>query len=132
MRRTELKRTRMKRRYRDTGPSDTVRELVHARDKGCVACGSGDDLQVQHRRPRQMGGSRRPDTNEPQNLLLACQTDHAWMESRREEAIDLGWLVPQWQDPAEVPVHHYRYGVVYLAADGSVSQAPHVDGGVAS
>lgn len=124
-----MKRTPMKRRYRDTGPTVLVRELVHARDGGSVASGSQQDLQLHHRRPRAAGGSRRADTNQPQNLILLSTDDHAWVESHREEAFEHGWLVSQWDDPAEVPVHHYRHGVVYLLADGSVSQAPHVEGG---
>lgn len=128
MKRTGIKRTSMKRRYRDTGPTHTTRELVRTRDGGSVASGSQQDLQVHHRRPRASGGSRRVDTNQPQNLILLSADDHAWAESNRELAFELGWLVSQWDDPADVPVHHYRYGVVFLNPDGTVRPVPHVDG----
>lgn len=119
---------RSQKRARDTGPNKAVRELVRIRDGGSVASGGQDGLQIHHRRPRGAGGSRRADTNQPQNLILLSAVDHAWVEANREEAFELGWLVSQWDDPAEVPVHHYRYGVVYLNADGSVSNVPPVGG----
>lgn len=62
-----------------------------------------------HRRPRAMGGTCRPDSNEPQNLLLLCGTGttgcHGRVEANRTLALALGWLLRQDQDPATVPAN---------------------------
>lgn len=127
VRRTPLRagkrRTAMKTqpRPRDTGPSRAVREVVLARSGGCCELcgrllwcyGTGwvADHSVHHRRPRAAGGSTRPDTNTPVNLLLLCgsatTTDgcHAHVEANRTEALAYGWLVLQAQDPAATVVH---------------------------
>lgn len=74
-----------------------------------------------------MGGTVRPDTNEPQNLLLLCGSAtspngcHSHVESFRAEAYDLGFLVRQAQDPAETPINHAVHGWVLLCPDGSTS-----------
>lgn len=51
-----------------------------------------------------MGGSRREDTNTLAALLLLCEPCHFHVESHREEALRLGYLVRQGVDPATVPV----------------------------
>lgn len=102
-----------------TGPTQKVRDLVHGRDRGCVACGETYLLQVHHRRPRGAGGTRREDSNQPANLILLCLSCHAWTESQRETALDRGLLVPQNQTPAAVPL--LRHGEwSYLTDDGDV------------
>jgi 5-methylcytosine-specific restriction protein A len=83
-----------KRRKRNTGPSASVRDDIHARDKCCqahvhgfgldVRCGGG--LQIHHKLPRGMGGTSDPTINDPANLVLLCQTHHAQVESNRSEA----------------------------------------------
>ncbi|QKW15327.1 HNH endonuclease [Verrucosispora sp. NA02020] len=121
-------------RLRDTGPDKGTVATVVARDFGrCARCGGpvsgqrGVDYSVHHRRARAMGGTVRPDTNEPQNLLLLCGSAtspdgcHHRVESSRAEAYELGFLVRQAQDPAEVPVLHAVHGRVLLADDGTVS-----------
>lgn len=95
---------------RRTGPSAKTRRLVFERASyRCERCGRGDGrFAIHHRRPRGMGGSKSPTTNSLSNLLLLCGSGttgcHGLTESRRAEAIDLGYLVPQSQDPATVPV----------------------------
>jgi len=71
-----------------------------------------------------MGGSRKPATNLPSNLLHVCGACHRGLiEIHREVARNAGWLVRQTEDPAQVPVH-LRYGTVYLGDQGEVSPAP--------
>lgn len=115
---------------------DRVRKLVMERDRySCVVCGQtviNRPGSIQHRRPRGSGGSRKADTNSPQNLIVLCGTGttgcHGWAESNRTEAFDAGWLVHAWENPAEVPVALSGIGVVYLHPDGSTAHVPHVDG----
>lgn len=95
------------------------------RDSGCVVCGKGPyGLQVHHRKPRRMGGRTGPAINSPANLVSICPEDHAWAESNRSAALDLGLLVAEEHDPARVWMHHAQYGVVLLLDDGSVELAP--------
>lgn len=108
-------------RRKDTGPDRSTRDLVFERDGGCVVCGCGPyGLQVHHRKPRRMGGRSTPAINAPSNLISLCVQDHGWVESRRAEAMELGLLVAEHDDPADVPLNHCLYGPVLLAADGSV------------
>lgn len=51
-----------------------------------TACSGG--IQVHHRTPRGSGGSR-----ESLPLATLCLGHHAWVESYREEARDIGLLV---------------------------------------
>jgi hypothetical protein len=120
-----LRRTPMRRRRVITGPSAKVRQLVLARaGERCEVCGV--DLPVlysiHHRRPRRMGGTRRPDTNQPQNLMAVCGSGvtgcHGRIESDRAWAVTRGYLLPDTADPATVPVRLTR-AVVLLCADGT-------------
>ena len=56
-----------------------------------------------------MGGTRRPGTNSPANLLLLCGTGtsgcHGRVETYRQAARQLGWLLQQDDDPSTVPVY---------------------------
>ena len=119
-------------RPRDTGPAKAVVICVLERDGwACVRCGGGlwgvrgVDYSIQHRRARGAGGSRRPDTNEPQNLLSLCGSAvtgcHGWVESHRAEAQLNGWAIHSMADPLVVPVLYRDRGLVYLTADGSWS-----------
>ncbi len=91
-----------------TGFSVPMRVLIHKRDRlKCVICGKPSE-QIHHRRPRGMGGTARKTTNLPANGLTLCgsgtQGCHHTVESRRDLALENGWIVRQHQDPAEVPV----------------------------
>lgn len=104
-----------------TGPTPKHRRLVQARAQmRCETCAA--DLRwtpahVHHRRPRKIGGTTRPDANQPANLLLVCARCHAAIESNRSVAYDAGWLVREPADPADVPVR-LAVGVRYLTDDG--------------
>ncbi|MDE2100837.1 MAG: hypothetical protein KGL39_26560 [Patescibacteria group bacterium] len=99
-----------------------VRGLVVLRDEGiCQWCGervTGLDMtegnySLQHRRARGMGGSSRPETDLPGNLVLVHGSGttgcHGHIESHREEAARRGFILPQptsrttWV-PADVPI----------------------------
>jgi 5-methylcytosine-specific restriction protein A len=113
---------------RDTGPDRATRLLVHERDQSaCVRCGkSADpwDMQVHHRRPRGMGGSKDPETNSPANLIVVDPACHSWIEEHRMEASSDGFLVPQRESPSKWPVRHARLGFVFLLDDGSTQPVP--------
>jgi hypothetical protein len=51
-----------------------------------------------------MGGSRDPETNDVENLLLLSPEAHEHVERNRSEAYERGWLVRQDAIPAAVPV----------------------------
>lgn len=123
---------------RDTNPSAKVVVLVFQRDEGCCfRCGMsvrfadrGVGWSTQHRRAKGMGGSRRPDTNQPQNLIVLCGSAtspggcHLRVESRLPEDEGMGWSIKQVQDPQRMPVAHWRNGLVWLAEDCAVLTAP--------
>jgi 5-methylcytosine-specific restriction protein A len=131
-----LRRVPLRTTYRSTGPSEATVELVAARDGGrCAACGAlvtgrrGIDWSVQHRLPRQAGGTRRPWVNLPGNLVLLhghgtslCNGD---VESDRARWTAAGFLVRNGVTrPADTPIEHAVHGRVLLADDGGVAPAP--------
>lgn len=114
-----------------TGPDrDVVDAVIDRASHSCEVCSAalgpvrGVDHHIHHRRPRAMGGTDRPDTNWPSNLLLLCPGDHEAIESRRAEATEAGWLVPQTADPALIPVLVRYERWVYLTPSGGYSRTP--------
>lgn len=89
-----------------TGFPRTVRNMVLRRADGrCERCALWTDaVQLHHRRPRGMGGSKRADTNSPANALALCRRCHADVESMRADAYELGYLVSSLLAPEMVPV----------------------------
>lgn len=67
-----------------------------------------------------MGGSRCPQTNLASNGVLLCAGCHRLIESRRADALELGWLVRQGVDPAGVPVLWRGTDWVLLTSDGGM------------
>lgn len=125
-----LKRTASRRRPRDTGPNPEVVEAVLERAQySCELDGAqigdrrGIDFHVHHRRPRRMGGSQLPDTNQPQNLMILCPACHETVESERRAAYAGGWLVRQNADPLTVPVLILARPL-FLTTDGRYSKTP--------
>jgi hypothetical protein len=51
-----------------------------------------------------MGGSRDPETNDVENLMLLSPEAHEYVERNRTEAYERGWLVRQDAIPAAAPV----------------------------
>ena len=67
-----------------------------------------------------MGGSRSAVANRASNCLMLCAPCHGAVESKRELALELGFLVPQRLVPAEVPISRCGRWVL-LGDDGSVT-----------
>lgn len=104
---------------RNTNPLRAVVRQVRDRDGwACVVCAGTDALQTHHRRARGMGGTRRPETNQPQNLITVCAGCHHRIEMNRAHAYRHGLLVHQTENPAAVPVHTW-HGVIFLTPAGS-------------
>lgn len=110
----------MKRTRKNTGPDQATRDLVYGRDgMHCVICGESYLLQQHHRAPRKAGGTSRPEINSPANLITLCSTCHSWVESDRTTALDRGFLVPSWRNPADIAlIHHGVWSL--LTHDGRV------------
>jgi hypothetical protein len=110
-----------------------IRRAVLARDERCCQrCGRsiwGMRYGLQHRRPRQMGGSKRLHTMA--NLVVLCGwttdpgTCTAWVELEdRKGAERDGWLVPLGADPEDWPV--LRFGTKWMQpGDGWSESLPH-------
>lgn len=102
-----------------------VRNLVLARAEGkCERCGVALDpffYSLQHRRARGMGGSKRPDTNSPTNLVAlhgsATTGCHGFIEAHPDVARAEGMRISQVQSPALVAVLTWR-GWVWLNHEG--------------
>lgn len=87
-----------------------VRELIIHRALGlCEHCRKpSQQLQIHHRRPRGMGGSKDAKTNTAANGVLVCDKCHRFIESYRKEHQNIGWLVNQGKNPAEIPIWMHK------------------------
>lgn len=114
----------------------SVLEVVEERDYRCCAwCGRpitgtrSVDWSLHHRRPRGMGGDRRPETHGAANQILlhgsgttAC---HGLVESSRALSFERGFLVPKngVQTPSQFAIEHAVHGLCYLRDDGTWEEA---------
>lgn len=92
---------------RRTGPRQTAADLVDDRAQGrCEHDGQSlaGGRERHHRQPRGRGGTSDVTLNAPSNLVVLCPACHAWAESHRDQARQLGLLVSRPRDPATVPV----------------------------
>lgn len=100
----------------------TREEWEHVRTLVLIRCGgrceiTGDRLRggqwsVHHRRARGMGGTDRPDVHSLANLLAVTGDGtrgvHGWVESHRDAARAMGWLVDHsGPEPDAVPLVLY-------------------------
>lgn len=107
-----------------TGFSPQVRAIITSRaDRRCERCGLVLGVQAHHRRPRQMGSTRRESTNLASNGLWLCEPCHSRTESHRREAYEYGWLVRQTEEPRDIPVL-YRGTLVLLDDFGNLEDFP--------
>jgi len=102
---------RSNRARRLTGPDKLTVEAAVARSQGRCEFGweplsgrRGVDWAAHHRRARRMGGSKLPDTNSIENILVLCTEHHEYIERHRRDAYAQGYLVRQNAIPAAVPV----------------------------
>lgn len=112
----------------------TVETVLERDGHACVVCGypvsgeRGISWSIHHRRPRGMGGSKRPDTNSPVNLVTVDGSGttgcHGWLESHRAGAFCNGFLLMQHSDPAAIPLLLHGNRWVYLTEDGQYSDDP--------
>lgn len=115
--------------------SDGVKAMVFARANGrCERCGSkAVRYQFHHRNARGMGGTRKVTLGLAWNALLLDPSCHDTVESRRTDALALGFLVRTNDDPAEIPVMLAWLGWSVLTSGGGVrvlSVIPPVEFGV--
>lgn len=86
-----------------------TRERVYERDQGkCWHCGTDQNLSIQHRANRGMGGSKSRDN--AANLILLCWYVNFEMEASDKKARIArvaGWKLSQYDDPTVVPVWHH-------------------------
>jgi hypothetical protein len=113
-----------------TGPSPRTRETVIMRSNGvCELCHQPlRQFSVHHRRPRQMGGTKRPESNMAANLLVICGSGttgcHGHIESMRSEAYESGVLLRSMQDPESEP-YRDNYGHWWtLTNNGTKTRQP--------
>ena len=52
------------------------------------------------------------------NLIALCRPCHDHVETHRKWAQSFGYAVPQWQDPAVMPVRHWQLGWAWPTPDG--------------
>jgi hypothetical protein len=87
-------------------------KLLRERDKDqCWHCGTTENLTVQHRANRGMGGSKKRDN--PANLILLCWFVNFEMEASRVKAqiaLRQGWKLLQTDRPEQVAAFHYPSG----------------------
>lgn len=100
-----------------------VRTACVERDEGkCLRCVGGRPAsQLHHRRPRGMGSSSRPETNESANLVSLCSPCHTEVESERAQSLLDGWLLTQGQSPSATPLNTPR-GTFLLDNIGGMTQ----------
>lgn len=109
-----------------TGFPKPVRDLIATRCQSvCERCGVSASVQLHHRRPRGMGGSTAPDTNTASNALALCVACHNDIESQRDEALRMGWLVRQHVKPLDIPVLR-RGEWVWLEDNGQTVSVPQI------
>lgn len=127
-----------------TGFTPRAEQLILQRDGGnCVRCGRhvvymerGIAWSIHHRRPRGSGGTSVAWVSAAANGIVLCGSGttgcHGWVEARRTESIEDGFLISaNGQAKAdEVPIKHTRLGLVLLDDEGGyepVADEPHPD-----
>ena len=116
---------------RPQGFSPETKEMIWDRARGrCERCGlglsrDGGGGDFHHRRPRGSGGTSLAWVNQPANGVLLCTGCHGWVESNRQDARDLGWLVSRnaVYKAEDVPLTYWD-GALYLLDDFGGRESP--------
>jgi hypothetical protein len=109
-----LKRTQLnpvgKKQKADKADMDAVREQVMARHgyRCAIPLCSAIATDLHHRQLRRHGN------NTPANLVGLCRTHHSLMDTQRAWAVEWGWVLYSWDNPADTP-----YGVRRIHPDES-------------
>lgn len=105
---------------------DAAREVVYARSgRVCERCGHARAAEWHHRKNRSQGGLWGGSNG--LDLCSPCHRTVTDTNGHREEYEAMGWIVPSWKTPAEVPVYIWHQGVrrmFLLDDDGGVTAAP--------
>lgn len=82
-----------------------TREIVYGRSLGiCEVCGRARAAEASHRRPQGMGGTSSRERQQPAWILHLCsRCHHTEVESHRQHALDMGWLLRPVDDALLVP-----------------------------
>lgn len=94
-------------------------EQIRERDGGkCARCGgTGGGLHVHHRWMRSAGEDERAC-----NRVTLCAYCHNFVHAHPSAAIDEGWLLSRYDDPAEVEILHALWpaGPILLEPEGGI------------
>lgn len=106
--------------------SAMLRKKILKRDNNqCWHCAEIEAISLQHRRNRQMGGSKTLDRAD--NLIVLCSAMNALIESDANaaaEARDFGWKLASW-DSFEMPVFNRNERKWYqLDINGNMTEVP--------
>lgn len=101
----------------------------------CERCGRdflGYPVSVHHRRPRMMGGSKNPALHKCANLLVLCGTGtsgcHGWVESNRDKARELGYLIQKVESAHEIPFQDINEKWWVIDNDGTKKRFDLIEG----
>jgi len=99
--------------------TEKTRDLIRNRAKhGCEICGLTMHIgQIHHRQPRGMGGTRKQSARSAANGLYVHSKCHLMIESERNRAYQMGWLVRSGYEPASTEVLLWD-GWFVLTVDG--------------
>ncbi len=100
--------------------SPAVRALLVQRSRGmCELCRRAPGTDAHHRRPKGMGGDKRPDTHAVTNGVWVCSPcHHDRIHAHPAAARADGWMVRQSADPALVPLRDRLGDWFLLTPDG--------------
>lgn len=88
------------------------------RDLYCLHCGDTDTLIPQHRKNKQMGGSKKRDV--PSNIIVLCAELNGLMEASHahaQMAKACGWKLASFENPLVIPVWDSMRNVWLLLDD---------------
>lgn len=83
------------------GAWERAKRIVRDRDQStCQKCRRRKpDLDVHHRKPKQMGGADALTTYGLANLVSLCRNCHSWVHAHPADAMELGLMLSQSADP---------------------------------